>query len=304
MDDRYSTVRSRQLGVRLRELMEEHHWGVREMARRLGWPPTRISNMFNARRGSKYIDVVKMLTLMGVIGDEADEIYALCDDLDEPGLLETYPNLPAQVKTLVWHEERASAIAAYQEMIVPGLLQTPAYARALAEEAGTVPDRDDLDQLIFARMSRQTLLSRQPLITFDFFLHEFVLRLEVGRTDKSVMSGQLHHLLQLAVRPNVSIRIVPAALGGHAAVAGHFQLIDSEDFGPVAYIDSEVASLFLEKPEEIKAYRGVLKRLGSAALGEAESRELVADMAIELYSPGEQSHVPRMAQEQLQSQCR
>ncbi|MET7989596.1 helix-turn-helix transcriptional regulator [Amycolatopsis sp. NPDC005232] len=295
MDDRYSTVRSRQLGVRLRELMEEHHWGVREMARRLDWPPTRISNMFNARRGSKYIDVVKMLTLMGVIGDEATEVYALCEDLDEPGLLETYLNLPVQVQTLVWHEERATAISSYQGSIVPGLLQTPDYARALITETGNVPKQDDVDERVFARMSRQVILTKSPKVNFEFYLHEFVLRLPVGRSDRAVMSGQLHQLLQLSVRSNITIRIVPASAGGHPGVAGHFQLIDSDLFKPVAYIDSEITSLFLEKAEEIKVYRGVLKRLGEVALGEAESRELVASLATDLYSPGARQDVPRLA---------
>ncbi|QYN25915.1 DUF5753 domain-containing protein [Amycolatopsis sp. DSM 110486] len=275
--------------------MEEHHWGVREMARRLDWPPTRISNMFNARRGSKYIDVVKMLTLMGVIGDEAAEVYALCDDLDEPGFLETYPNLPAQVKTLVWHEERATAVAEFQSVIVPGLLQTAAYARALINETGNVPRPDDVDERVFARMSRQVTLSKQPLAAFEFFIHEFALRLPVGGADRSVMSGQLHQLLQLSVRPNLSIRIVPSELGGHPALAGHFKLMDSDVYRPVAYLDSEVSSLFLEKPEETNAYRDVLKRLRRVALGEAQSRELVASLATQLYSPGADQNGRRLA---------
>ncbi|WIX81801.1 helix-turn-helix transcriptional regulator [Amycolatopsis carbonis] len=295
MEDRYSTVRSRQLGVRLRELMAEHHWGVREMARRLDWPPTRISNMFNARRGSKYIDVVKMLTLMGVIGDEAAEIYALCDDLDEPGFLETYPNLPVQVQTLVWHEERATAISTYQGSIVPGLLQTADYARAVMVGNGAVGGDDAIDERVFARMSRQVILTKRSAPTFKVYLHEFVLRLPVGGTDKRVMSGQLHHLLQMSMRPNITIRVVPVAIGAHPATAGQFQLIDSEAFAPVAYIDSEVASLFLEKPEEIRVYRQALHRLGQVALGEAESRELVAMLATDLYSPGARQDVPRLA---------
>ncbi|MEU4666783.1 helix-turn-helix transcriptional regulator [Amycolatopsis sp. NPDC023774] len=295
MLDRPTTVRSRQLGVRLRELMAEHHWGVREMARRLDWPPTRISNMFHGRRGSKYIDVVKMLTLMGVIGDEAAEIYALCDDLDEPGLLETYPNLPVQVKTLVWHEERATSISSYQGSVVPGLLQTPDYARALITETGNVPKRDDVDERVFARMSRQVILTKSATVNFEFYLREFVLRLPVGQADKAVMSGQLHQLLQLSVRSNISIRVVPAHAGGHPGVAGQFQLISSDIFRPVAYIDSEITSLFLEKAEEVEAYQGVLKRLGDVALGEAESRELDARLATDLYSPGARQDVPRLA---------
>lgn len=116
--------------------MAERHWGVREMSRRLDWPPTRISNMFYARRGTKYVDVVKMLTLMGVVGEEADEIYALCEDIDKFGLVESpLDRRRRRLRTLENFEAEASSLFALQANIVPGLIQTERYCRAQMESS-------------------------------------------------------------------------------------------------------------------------------------------------------------------------
>ncbi|WP_326566257.1 helix-turn-helix transcriptional regulator [Amycolatopsis rhabdoformis] len=287
MHDRYSTVRGRQLGVRLRELMEEHHWGVREMARRLDWPPTRISNMFNARRGSKYIDVVKMLTLMGVVGEEADEIYALCEDMDKFGLVESpLDRRRRRLRTLENFEAEASSIFAFQANLIPGFMQTERYCRAQMETAVNL--QGDLEGYVNRRMKRRDVLD-QSRIKFDIFVHEFVLRLDFGGAD--LMAEQLYHLLRLAVRPNITIRIVPASAGSHAAVAGSFKLLEFEEADPVVYIDTEAVNLFLEDPEEIAMYRNVCRGLTAQALNEADSKQFITDLVAECY-PGTDEDLP------------
>jgi hypothetical protein len=140
---------------------------------------------------------------------------------------------------------------------------------------------------VAARLARQRLLSRQPPARFTFFIHEFVLRLPVG--GPAVMSDQLHHLLRMSVRPYLTLRVVPAALGAHAGIAGHFTLLEFVEFKPVAYLDSQTSSLFLEGPEEISAYRHILATLAGTALKEGESRELIATPATELY-PEREDH--------------
>jgi hypothetical protein len=96
------------------------------------------------------------------------------------------------------------------------------------------------------------------------------------------MAEQLQHLLRKASRPYLSLRVVPAARGGHAAAAGAFRLMEFAEFRPVVYLESETASLFLEKPEEIATYRRILGLLAQTALGERESTELIATVATEL----------------------
>jgi hypothetical protein len=112
-----------------------------------------------------------------------------------------------------------------------------------------------------------------------------VLRLPVGGA--AVMSEQLHHLLRMAVRPYLTLRVLPASLGAHAATAGSFILMEFAEFKPVVYLDSETSSVFLELPVEIDAYRSILAALAQTALGEEDSRELIATLATELYADRE-----------------
>jgi hypothetical protein len=162
---------------------------------------------------------------------------------------------------------------------VPGLLQTGDYARALISEAGTVP-ADEIDDRVAARLARQSLFSRDRPARFTFYLHEFVLRLPIG--GPAVMADQLQQLERISLRPYLTLRVMPAALGGHAAINGSFRLMEFAEFKPVVYLESETSSLFLEKPVEIAAYQDILGALAETALGEGESRELIATLATEL----------------------
>ena len=101
------------------------------------------------------------------------------------------------------------------------------------------------------------------------------------------MLEQLEHLLHRAVRPYITLRVAPAVRGGYAAASGSFTLMEFAEFRPVAYLESETASLLLEKPEEIAAYRHILSLLAQTALGERESTELIATLATELYADRE-----------------
>jgi hypothetical protein len=144
---------------------------------------------------------------------------------------------------------------------------------------------DEVDDRVAARLGRQSLFTRERPAQFTFYIHEAALRLPVG--GPAVMAEQLQHLLRKATRPYLTLRVVPAALGGHAAAAGAFRLMEFAEFRPVVYLESETASVFLEKPEQIAAYRRILGLLAGAALGEGESAELIATLATELYGDRE-----------------
>lgn len=94
-------------------------------------------------------------------------------------------------------------------------------------------------------------------------------------------------MLRKATRPYLALRVVPAALGGHAAINGAFRLMEFAEFRLVAYLESETACLFLEKPEEIATYRRILGLLAKTALSEGESAELIATLTTDLYADRE-----------------
>ena len=231
------------------------------------------------------MQVSAFLAACRVPSAERDRLLGLCEDQHTPGWFQQHGSrLPLQLVTYIDHENKAVAISDFQSTVLPGLLQTGDYARALLREAGRVP-ADEIDDRVAARLARQSVFSRDRPARFTFYLHEFVLRLPVG--GPAVMADQLQHLERMSLRPCLTLRVVPAALGAHAATAGSFILMEFAEFKPVIYLESETSSLFLEKPVEIAAYQGILAALAETALGEGESRELIATLATELYADRE-----------------
>jgi transcriptional regulator with XRE-family HTH domain len=285
MDDHEPTIRSRELGEGLRQAMKYVGLNGQQVAEQLALSPSWVSRLLSGKRNASAVQVSAFLAVCRVTGEERDRLLALCENQHTPGWFQQHgARLPQQLMTLIDHENKAVSYSDTQPMLVPGLLQTGDYARALLKEAGRVPV-SEIDDRVAARLARQSVFSREWPARFEFYLHEFVLRLPVGGA--AVMSDQLHHLLRMAVRSYLTLRVVPASLGGHAATAGPFILMEFADFRPVAYLESETSSVFLELPVEIDAYRGILGTLAKTALGEEESRELIATLATELYADRE-----------------
>jgi transcriptional regulator with XRE-family HTH domain len=280
MRDREPTIRSRELGEGLRRAMEGAGLDQKGAAAKLGWSQSRVSRLLSGKRGGTEVDVSAFLAVVQVTGAERERLLRLCREQNTPGWLQQHGSrLPRQLRTLIDHENKAVTIEDFQPTLVPGLLQTTDYARAVIREAGVIP-AEEIEDRVAARLGRQSLFGRERPARFSFFIHEFVLHLSVG--GPTVMAEQLQHLLRKATRPYLSLRVVPAALGGYAAAAGAFKLMEFAEFRPVVYLESETTSLFLEKPEEIAAYRHILGLLAQTALGERESRELIATVATDL----------------------
>jgi predicted XRE-type DNA-binding protein len=296
MRDREPTVRARELGESIRQAMRKADLKSGQVARQLGWSHSRVSRLLSGKRGGSIFDVVAVLAVCGVHGVEREHLIDLANQHERPNWLQ----LPKQLRTLINHENQAIRISQFEFNLIPGLLQTEGYARALITEASSLP-HDEIDKRVTARLRRQKLLSSEhpPMITF--YVHEFALRLPVG--GQAIMSEQLHKLLRLSVRPHLVLRLVPAAIGAHAAIHGSFRLMEFDQINPVTYIETETSSIFLETAEEIAAYRSILARLKDSALDEGQSREVIAALAVELYPDGEDHEAlerPPVAEEQLQ----
>lgn len=280
MPDREPTIRSRELGEGLRVAMEKAGLTGAEVARLLDWSPSWVSRLLTGRRGCTEADVGSFLGICRVRGKERARLMALVHEQNTPGWLQQHgSNLPKQLATLIDHENKATAISDFDLAFIPGLLQTGEYARAVISRNVNVP-ADEVEDRMAARLARQTLFSRPRPATFTFVIHEFVLRTPVGGAE--VMSEQLHALLRMSVRPCITLRVLPVAVGAHAAMTGAFRLMEFSEFRPVVYLESENSSLFLEKPEETRAYRNILAALADTALTEGQSRELISKIATEL----------------------
>ena len=297
MDDRDPTIRSRELGERLRQHMERKGLSGNAVAEAIGSSQGQVSKLLSGKRLASEANVAAILALCGVTGQERDTLLTLCHDLGRPGWLQKYPpRLPKQIRTPADHEDSAVNYSDFHPVAIPGLLQTPEYARAWLECSGTVPP-EEVSERVNARIERNRIFDRKYPANFLFLIHESVLHSPVGSSE--VMSEQLHHLIRMGVRDHVSIRVIPIAVGAHAGPGGAFKLMEFANLRPLVYLEGEITSLFLEEPREIQAYRSVLAALWNVTLDHEASRELISRVAIERFSTGEDDD-DRLAQEQPQ----
>jgi transcriptional regulator with XRE-family HTH domain len=281
-----STIRSRELGDELRHAMEVAHLSGKLAARRLGWSETKVSRLLTGRQSPiRESDVASLLTLCDVRGEDKERLLDLAREANQHNWLQQHiAELPEQLRTLISHENQASLIYQFDLSRIPGLLQTREYAQALIGRIATIPS-DNVEALVDARMSRQSLFSRDDHPDFAYFIHEMALWVPVG--GPAVMSHQLHHLLQLGVRRYITIRVVPLSLGAFPAMDNSCRLVEFNEMKPVVYVDVQTAGNFFEDAATVVGYRKVFGALADCSLSEGDSRDLIARLAVDLYGGGE-----------------
>lgn len=281
-----STIRSRELGDELRHAMEVAHLSGKLAARRLGWSETKVSRLLTGRQSPiRESDVASLLTLCDVRGEDKERLLDLAREANQHNWLQhNISSLPEQLRTLISHENQASLIYQFDMSRIPGLLQTPEYARALIERtAAVLPDK--VESLVSARISRQSLFSRDRHPDFMYFIHEVALRVPVG--GPAVMSGQLHQLLRLGVRRYINIRLVPLEYGVFPAIDSSCRLVEFDEMKPVVYVEQHTAGSFFEDAETVVTYRKIFDALADCSLSEGDSMDAIARLAVDLYSGGE-----------------
>jgi Domain of unknown function (DUF5753) len=132
------------------------------------------------------------------------------------------------------------------------------------------------------RIARQVCLSEEPRLNFWTILDEGALRRQIG--GKAVMRAQLHHLIEMSERPNVTIQVLPFAEGGHPGTLGSLVILDfPEDVhSPVAYVESFAGDAYLEKDDDLRRANMAFTHMHAAALSAPKSVEFIAAIAREL----------------------
>lgn len=276
MELRESTARTRELGAELRKAREAARYTGQELAKKLGWSQSKVSRMESGARGASEIDAAIYLAFCGVMGEELHRALDLARDCDDDFWLHQ-PGRSSGLRSLVVQESTAETITYYEPLVLPGLLQTEDYARALFHGVGVVPT-DRIPLVVERRMNRQALLLRENPPKLRFFVHENALRLDL--VDDQIMQEQLLRVLLSTAGPPCRLRVVPAGYIDLAGI-GPFTFLAHSHHNPVIYTELLTSSLFLEGPANVAAYRHVLDRLHAVALDEQQSRELLAEVASE-----------------------
>jgi len=298
MRDHEPTVRSRELGYALARAAEIRGLNGKQLADLLGWSPSKISRLFRGRRGASTEDVSALLAVCGIIGPKRAELLEIARRAYQPGWWQEYGDrLPLELRTLSDHEDAAIAITNFENVVVPGLLQTADYMRALMRVSPAIPAAE-MDERVEARLRRQDVFGRRPPARFRFFLDEYALtRTGPGR---EIMSEQVHHLLRMSVRTYLEVRIIPDAIGFHASRES-FKLMEFTEFQPVVHIENQTSVLFLERGDTIAGYRKIVAHLDKVALDEEHSRAWLTALAARLGEPREDhDEQPPLEEEFLQ----
>jgi transcriptional regulator with XRE-family HTH domain len=257
------TVQRIVLGAQLRKLRENREITTEQAADAIRGSHSKISRMEHGRVGFKDRDVSDLLTLYGVTDQtERDSLLALAHEAGNPGWWHDFGDLlPHWFEPYISLEAAASVIRNYEVQFVPGLLQSPSYAREVIQLGHPSITRDELTRRVELRMGRKRMLSRPAAPRLWAALDEAVLRRPMG--DASVMREQIEHLLEMTDNPNVTLQIVPFNVGGHSAAGGPFSILRfaEPELSDVVYLEQLTSALYIDKPVEVDRYLEVMERL-------------------------------------------
>jgi transcriptional regulator with XRE-family HTH domain len=279
---RSPTVRRRELGALLRALRSEKGLTVEQVADRLLCSPSKVSRMETGHAPASPRDIRDLCDLYEVTGEpERERMMRLAHEGKKQGWWESYD---LDFDTYVGLETEATELKYYQSTIVPGLLQTAAYARAMLDVNIPKLTPDRIDELLEVKLTRQRLLSRELPLRLWAVFDEAALHRAVG--GREVMAAQLDRLVDVSGNPNVTMQVIPYEAGAHPAMDSTFNILDFAGPVPsVVYVEGLSGWRYLERPAEIDKYQQVFEILHEVALNPEDSTELIATIG-KTYRPG------------------
>ncbi|MEV5477362.1 helix-turn-helix transcriptional regulator [Streptomyces sp. NPDC052207] len=225
-------------------------------------------------------DVADLLDLYGAGADEIAEFLSLVQQSKESGWWHQFEDvLPKWFDKFIGLQEAASVIRTYEVLLVPGLLQTPEYARAVAASSRLAEDQQVVDRRVALRLARQELLKYPNPPKLWVFLEEAVLYRQVA--ERKVMCNQMRHLADMAQRPNIQVQTIPFA--APECVTSGFPLtylrFAPESLPDIVYLEHIRDAVYLDKKEDTEHYRSILDGLLNSAESPTASLQRIRDAA-------------------------
>lgn len=274
------TLRKRRLVSELRRLREAADLTIEDVAGRLECSASKISRIETGRVGVTPRDVRDMLAAYGADRSTLDELVQLARDARRRAWWDEFGDVaPGRY---VGFEADAEEVRTYQGLMVPGLLQSEDYTRALIR--AVLPDAApaEVDRRVELRKARQALLAEDDPLRLHAVVDEAALRRLVG--GPQVMAEQLRRLNEVGERPNITLQVASFEAGGHAAMDGPFVILSfPEQSDPaVVYIESPKGDVYWEQPSDVARYSDMFARLSAESLDPAASSALIGRVAREL----------------------
>ena len=274
--NRSPTVRRRELGALLRALRLDHGWTAEEVADRLLVSPSKISRQETGQRGVSQRDIRDLCDLYGVACDQRQQLIDLASEGKQRAW---WQSAGVPYSTYVGLEAEAKSISDYGLGVVPGLLQTRDYARAILR--ATVPKwvPDIVEQRAEARLIRQQQILASPdAPRFEAVLDESVLHRTVG--SPAVMRDQLELLLELSSSPAITVRVIPYAAGALPSANNKFIILRFAlpTMSDIVFIEGLTGDLYIEDSADVEVYNATFRALTSLAAEPDETRRMFGQM--------------------------
>lgn len=279
------TPKAQALGAALRQAREEKGLLLRELAEAINRDVGVVSRWETGDRTPKPENVAQILTKLAVDGDRYDDIMTLAYGTNESQWVAvTLPEQRQQLAALVDWEQRADRIVDMQPLLVPALLQTPEYVEGIMTAAG-VPAGEIALRVTSRLGRRQTITKRKPAELL-VLLGQGALNQDIG--GRPTMLRQLDHLLEMAAKPNIELRVVPDHRGWHPGLEGPFTLIEAPrpasgrrpavKSTSIVFVGTRRSVLMLHEDNDVAAYRRAVDRVLGVSLPPDSSANLVADV--------------------------
>ncbi|MZE76081.1 helix-turn-helix domain-containing protein [Streptomyces xinghaiensis] len=281
-----STVLGRQLGDELRRLREAAALTTSQAAEALDCTKGKISRIENGRVTVRLPDLTAMLQAYEVSDPELrtrlSTLARKANRRRREGWWNQYgPVLADTYRDYIALEAMAGSIRTFQAQLVPGLLQTPDYVRAVTVASRQWQTADEIEKFVQVRLARQERLTGDSPLHFWAVLSEAVLVQQVGGPE--VMSAQLRHLLTASERPNVTLQVLPFSRGAHASMFGPYVVLGFPEDGAldVVLADNPTGSMWFEREAEVARYRELFDAARTTALSPVESLAVIQRRARE-----------------------
>lgn len=280
-DSASPVVRRRRLAVELRRLRAAAGKTLDAVAEHLECSPAKISRIESGQVGARIQDVRDMLDFYRVAGAERESLLELVRQSRRKGWWQAYADvLRDAFGQLIGLEDEATGIWTFENNLVPGLLQTPGYARAMITSR-----RDDppelIERWIELRLTRQAVLGRQHAPEYHAVIDEAALRRPAG--SPHVMDEQYAHLIAMAQRPSLTVQVLPFSAGADASGAFPFVILGFADLAEPKVVYAELLhdAFYLNTAEQVGRYLAQFDAVRARALAPAASVDLIQRLRAE-----------------------
>jgi Domain of unknown function (DUF5753)/Helix-turn-helix domain len=250
------TVRRMLVGAQLRQLRIERGISREQAGTAIRASEWKILRLENGQVGFKERDLVDLLRLYGVTDPkEVAALVTMASEGNKPGWWHQYSDLlPQWFRAYVDLESAAALIRTYQGQLVPGLLQTEEYTRAVIDGAHMDESQEEAERRVALRKARQTLLTQADAPRLWAVVDEAALRRPVG--GPKVMRGQLERLIEASKLPSVTLQVLPYNAGAHPAMVGAFSILRfaGRELPDIVYLEHLTNAVYLDKRDDVDQY--------------------------------------------------